>query len=181
MGPVIHNSSIFDEPFNYMNIRKSNTLYVDHLESKMTLPKLTTERFISEHGFRITVQVPDENAKIVTAEILNQSDLEYGDYDSVTFKTAIGVQQFRSLGGGRNAATETILEVPCIELSFFLANDEALVARVIEAIYSVHPCEEPVMYGKACLRILHIRGLDEDNPNRFWNAAPANWLPNQHG
>ena len=153
---------------------------MDHLESKMTLPKLTTERFISEHGYRITVQVPDENAKIVTAEILNQSDLEYGDYDSVTFKTAIGVQQFRSLGGGRNAATETIVEVPCVELSFFLTNDEALVARIIESIYSVHPYEEPVMYVKACLRILHIRGLDEDNPNRFWNAAPANWLPYQH-
>ncbi|KQI70720.1 hypothetical protein AN191_16610 [Loktanella sp. 5RATIMAR09] len=146
----------------------------------MTLPNLTTERFIPERGFRITVQVPDQNAKTVAEEILRQTNLQYGDYDSVTFKTVAGVQQFRSLGSGRNAATDDIVEVPCVELSFFLDDDDALLARVIESIYAAHPYEEPVVFVEACLRTRHIRGLDEDNPNRFWNSAPADWVPEEH-
>jgi hypothetical protein len=146
----------------------------------MTLPNLITTRFTPERGFRITVQIPDQNAKTVVEEILKQTDLKYGDYDSVAFKTATGVQQFRSLGSGRNTATETVVEVPCLELSFFLENDDALLARVVEAIYAAHPYEEPVVFVEASLRTLHIRSLDEDNPNRFWNTAPADWVPEEH-
>lgn len=146
----------------------------------MTLPNLITNRFTPERGFRITVQVPDQNAQTIVQEILKETDLKYGDYDSVTFRTAPGIQQFRSLGSGRNAATETAVEVPCIEFSFFLENNDALAARVVEIIYSAHPYEEPVVFVEACLRTLHIRGLDEDNPNRFWNSAPADWVPEEH-
>ncbi|KZK92445.1 MULTISPECIES: hypothetical protein [unclassified Pseudovibrio] len=146
----------------------------------MTLPNLTTERFTPERGFRITTQIPDQNAQTVVEYVLKETSLKYGDYDSVTFKTALGVQQFRSLGSGRNTTTETVVEVPCMELSFFVLDDDALVARVVEAIYSAHPYEEPVVFVEACLRTVHIRGLDEDNPNRFWNSAPADWVPEEH-
>jgi hypothetical protein len=146
----------------------------------MTLPNLTTERFTPEHGFRIVVQVPDPSAKVVSEAVLKQTNLKYGDYDSVAFKTTAGVQQFRSLGTGRNIATDAIVEVPCVELSFFLENDETLVSRVIEAVYDAHPYEEPVVFVQACLRTRHIRGLDEDNPNRFWNAPAADWVPEEH-
>ena len=146
----------------------------------MSLPTLKTNRFIPENGFRVTVQTPDQNSQIIVDHVLTQTPLKYGDYNSVTFKTAAGIQQFRSLGGGRNAVTDTILEVPCVEVSFFLENNEPLIARVIEAIYSAHPYEEPVIFVEACLRTLHIRGLDEDNPNRFWNSAPADWVPEEH-
>lgn len=146
----------------------------------MSLPVLSTERFTPEHGFRVTVQVPDKNAATVVNQILQEVSLKYGDYDSVLFKTVPGIQQFRSLGSGRNPANEAVVEVPCVELSFFLEKDEAVVARVVEAIYSTHPYEEPVVFVEACLRTLHIRGLDEDNPNRFWNSAPADWVPEEH-
>jgi len=146
----------------------------------MTLPNLTTARFIPEHGVRITVQVPDQSAQTIVEHVLKIAPLKYGDYDSVTFKTASGCQQFRSLGSGRNIATVAVVEVPCVELSFFLENDEALTTRIIEAIYSAHPYEEPVVFVEACLRTLHIRGLDENNPNRFWNSAPADWIPEEH-
>lgn len=146
----------------------------------MALPTLTTDRFTAEHGLRVTVQVPDQNARKIVEHVLKEATLKYGDYDSVTFKTASGVQQFRSLGSGRNAATESVVEVPCVELSFFLENVEALATRVLEAIYSAHPYEEPVVFVEACLRTLHFRGLDEDNPNKFWNSAPADWIPDEH-
>jgi len=149
-------------------------------ENDMDLPVLSTNRFTIENGFRISVQVPDQNAQSVLEQVLKETALKCGDYDSVTFKTALGTQQFRSLGTGRNTATEGAVEVPCVELSFFLENKEALVARVVEAIYRAHPYEEPVVFVQACLRTLHIRGVDEDNPNRFWNSASADWVPEEH-
>lgn len=180
MAPTTLNTAVLNELSNRTDIRESDTLSGKHPEYPMTLLNLTTERFIPERGFKVTVQVPDQHAKTITEEILKQTNLQYGDYDRVTFKTAAGVQHFRSLGSGRNAATETVVEVPCVELSFFLANDEALVARVLETIYAAHPYEEPVVFVEACLRTRHIRGLDEDNPNRFWNSAPADWVPDEH-
>jgi len=146
----------------------------------MALPNLESNRFTPEPGFRITVQSPDQSISTIVEHVLAEASLAYGDYDRVTFRTAAGVQQFRSLGSGRNTATQAAVEVPCMELSFFLESNEALVARVVEAIYAAHPYEEPVVFVEACLRTMHIRGLDEDNPNRFWNAAPADWVPEEH-
>ncbi|KZL14713.1 MULTISPECIES: hypothetical protein [unclassified Pseudovibrio] len=146
----------------------------------MPLPTLKTKRFTHEHGLRITVQVPEPSAQNIIDHLCKITSLKYGDYDSVTFKTAGGIQRFRSLGSGRNAATTDAVEVLCIELSFFLENDAALAAQVIEEVYCTHPYEEPVIFVENCLRTLHFRGMDEGNPNRFWNAAPADWVPEEH-
>ena len=91
-----------------------------------------------------------------------------------------GVQQFRSCGTGRNAATARVVEVACTELSVFLPDDPALTARVLEAVYHAHPYEEPVIFVTPCLRTLHIRGMEKDNPNRFWNNAAEDWVPDEH-
>lgn len=147
-------------------------------KTKMTI-KLTSQRFNTEQVQRVSIIVPDENAQTVVDAVLAQTDLKYGDYDRVTFKSAAGIQSFRSLGSGRNRATEGSVEVPCTELTFVVADDSALVTRVIEAVFAAHPYEEPVIHITPSVRTLHIRGLDEDNPNRFWNAAPASWVPNE--
>ena len=91
----------------------------------MTMPKLDNDRFVPENGLRIIVQVPDTHAQKIVDAVLVYVALKYGDYDCVTYRTAPGLQQFRSLGSGRNAATEKVVEVPCVELSFFLPDDEA--------------------------------------------------------
>lgn len=146
----------------------------------MTLPKLDNDRFIPENGLRIIVQVPDTHAQKVLDAVLVDDALKYGDYDCVAFRTAQGIQQFRSLGTGRNPATETVVEVPCVELSFFSGNDETGIVQVLRNIYSSHPYEEPVIFVEPCVRTLHIRGMDEDNPNRFWNNEAEDWVPEEH-
>lgn len=146
----------------------------------MSLPKFKTKRFVSEKGLRIFVQVPEENKQFIISNVLKETRLKYGDYDRVTFTTTPGTQQFRSLGTGRNKGTENTVEVACVELSFFVEADDQLVSRIIEMIYFAHPYEEPVIFIESCIRTLHIRGLDEDNPNRFWNSKPANWVPEEH-
>lgn len=146
----------------------------------MTLPKLDNDRFVPENGLRIVVQVPETHAQKIVDAVLVEDALKYGDYDCVTFRTAPGVQQFRSLGSGRNAATEDVVEVPCVELSFFLGDSEAKAVQALSRIYSSHPYEEPVVFVEPCVRTLHIRGMDEDNPNRFWNNEAEDWVPEVH-
>lgn len=146
----------------------------------MTLPNLVSHRFVPQKGLRILVQVPEVRAQDVIDAVLGVTALKYGDYDRVTFTSAAGTQRFRSLGSGRNKATETVLGVPCTEVSFFLSDDDAQATQVLEAIYAVHPYEEPVIFVETCLRTCHIRGLDEDNPNRFWNSKTQDWVPDSH-
>lgn len=146
----------------------------------MTDIGLENDRFIPECGFRIFIQVPDTHVQKITDAVLSEDSLTYGDYDCVTFRTAPGAQHFRSLGSGRNAATGDVVGVPCVELSFFLAGDTARVVRVLKAVYAAHPYEEPVIFVHSCLRTRHIRGVDEDNPNRFWNNPPEDWVPQAH-
>ncbi|KIC07518.1 hypothetical protein RA19_23410 [Leisingera sp. ANG-M1] len=146
----------------------------------MTLPELKHDRFVPEKGLRIIVQVPETRVQRIIDAVLAEDDLKYGDYDRVTFRTAPGVQRFRSLGSGRNAATGRVAEVACVELSFFLPGSEARAVKVLETVYSSHPYEEPVVFVEPCVRTLHIRGLDEDNPNRFWNSAAEDWVPAEH-
>jgi hypothetical protein len=147
---------------------------------EMTLPDLITQRFIPEHGFRIALQVPQTHTQIILDTIMQITSFKYGDYDQVSFTTSVGTQQFRSLGSGRNAPTQSVVSVPCVELSVFVEKDDTLLARVIDAVYNAHPYEEPVIFITNCLRTQHIRGLDEDNPNRFWNTSALNWVPSEH-
>lgn len=138
---------------------------------------LKSDRFSVESGTRITVQVPIVHKDEVVAAVRSIDPLIWGDYDTVTFTTSVGEQGFRALGSGRNSATDEQVTVPCVELSFFVVSDPV---SVIEAIYHVHPYEEPVIFVTEATRTLHIRGMDEDNPNRFWNRADQNWVPEEH-
>lgn len=142
----------------------------------MQLPPLVSDRFYTESGLHVRVQVPESREAALRSAILSATALQYGDYDSVTFTTAPGTQRYRSCGTGRNAATPDVVDVPCVELTFFLENDVSA-AQVIEAIYADHPYEEPVILVQPCLRTRHIRGMDEDNPNRFWNRPGEDWVP----
>lgn len=137
-----------------------------------------TQRYAVETGLMLACQVPAESEARVLAAIRNAAPLTWGDYDAVSFASAEGRQDFRSLGSGRNAATQTPVSVPCIELRIFLNVEDA--PAVVAAIYAAHPYEEPVITLWPASRTLHRRGQDEDNPNRFWNRGTADWVPPAH-
>lgn len=137
-------------------------------------------RFTTEEGRLILVEVPEESAKSLIAAALEHDTLQYGDYDQVAMTSSIGTQQFRALGTGRHAATEEAVTVPCVALRFFTNRIDGALSAVIEALYSAHPYEEPVIYLLPVTRTLHIRGQDEDNPNRFWNRETPDWVPQPH-
>lgn len=137
---------------------------------------LKSWRFETEQILRVSVMVPEENSQTIMDAVLDVTDLKYGDYDKVMYKSPAGIQSFRSLGTGRNKATGRVVTIPCVEVVFTIPANEDLAARVIEAVFDKHPYEEPVIHITPTTRTLHIRGLDEDNPNRFWNSV-VNWLP----
>ncbi len=139
-----------------------------------------TDRYQTEDGVRVIVQVPESRAQAVIDAVLAETSLAYGDYDRVTFRSTPGLQSFRSLGTGRNAATRAAVDVPCVEISFFLDARATAETAVLRAIYASHPYEEPVIFVQPCFRTLHIRGQDENNPNRFWNRRPESWVPDEH-
>lgn len=139
-----------------------------------------SERYRIESGLRILVQCPAEALPRVEAAVLDRDPLVHGDYDRVSFHGAAGVQRFRSLGGGRNRATDDTVEVACVEWQFFTTAAGAALDTLIRAIYDAHPYEEPVIHLVPAQRCRHRRGMDEDNPNRFWNRETADWLPPAH-
>ena len=146
----------------------------------MRIPNLENDRFFPDQGFCVTVQVPSEHAREIIDAVLEQDALRYGDYECVTFESEPGTQSFRSTGEGRNSKTDGVVSVSCMEISFFLPADKARTIKVIKAIYWAHPYEEPVIFVTPCLRTRHIRGLDEHNPNRFWNRNTPAWVPDEH-
>ncbi len=142
--------------------------------------QLKSNRYNVEEGLLIAVQIPQSHAEKMLEAIYQVVPLKYGDYDRVSFRTAIGTQNFRTLPTARNMPTEDTVSVQCQEIQFFVPNDTPNLPQILETIYSQHPYEEPVVFVNPTNRTLHIRGTDEDNPNRFWNNENQDWLPDQH-
>ena len=141
---------------------------------------LASDRFNVETGTRILVQVPQEAADRVLQAILSRDPLPWGDYDQVAFTSHPGTQQFRSLPEGVNAATDQAMTVECVELQVFTCARGRDLEPILKAIYDVHPYEEPVIQLIDAIRPRHIRGVDQDNPNRFWNRETPGWVPAPH-
>jgi hypothetical protein len=132
---------------------------------------LPGDRFTVESGFLVRLELPEQVRSQVMDAVLSVTDLNYGDYDTVSFTSSPGITRFRSLGGGHNPAKDSVSGWQCVEVTFFLPDDLNIVESVLRQIYASHPAEEPVIHLMQASRTLHIRGLDEDNPNRFWNGA----------
>lgn len=139
-----------------------------------------TDRFTVQHGHIVAVQAPAADLSAILTAIVGHDPLAWGDYDQVAFVTAPGGQMFRALGTGRNAATAGRVTMPCSELRVFTAATGANLTALVEAIYHVHPYEEPVIVITPCTRACQVRGTDEDNPNRFWNRDTPDWVPDEH-
>jgi len=106
------------------------------------MDKFTSDRFITETGTRLLVQVPQEAALRVLQAITAADPLTYGDYDQVAFTTSTGEQQFRSLPGGRNPKTDAAVTVPCVELQVFTEATGQSLEPILRATYYAPPYEE---------------------------------------
>ena len=135
--------------------------------------------FRTEACWHVRVQTPAAHVERILAAVTEVHPLDYGPYDNVSFATRPGVQRFRVLPGSRNAPTDAVVTVDCVDLSFVVARTADLEA-ILQAVMDAHAYEEPVITVTEAVRALHLPGAGDNNPNRFWNRPPEDWVPESH-
>jgi hypothetical protein len=120
----------------------------------------------------VTFQAPHADVARIMAAVIEVTPLRLGKYDRNFFETATGTEHYRPLeGAAAGAESEARARPGVAEISFQLPPDQALLERVVEAIFAVHSYEEPVILLRRILAS-RSRGLpDKDNPHRWWNQG----------
>ncbi|MBB6410983.1 hypothetical protein [Mesorhizobium sangaii] len=129
----------------------------------------------------VTFQAPAADVDRIMDAVVAIAPLAMGKYDRNAYQSAHGIERYRPLDGAvAGAETELRRRPGTVEVSFELPDDQALAARVAEAIFQAHSYQEPVIRIQPILAS-RSKGLDDRaNPNR-WNttgdwkkaAAPA--------
>jgi hypothetical protein len=120
----------------------------------------------------VTFQAPVADVDRIMEAVVAIAPLSMGKYDSNAFQSADGIERYRPLEGATAGAETELRRRPgTVEVSFELPDDQALAARVVEAIYQVHSYQEPVIRIQPLLAS-RSKGLDDrSNPNRWWNTT----------
>ncbi|WP_448149694.1 hypothetical protein [Labrys miyagiensis] len=120
----------------------------------------------------LTLQAPAEDLDRIMAAVLAITPLAMGSYDSNAYQSAAGVEWYHPLEGAAAGAEQAIRKRPGVgEFVFELPDDQALIERVVEAIFQVHSYQEPVIRLQSILGS-RSRGLDDSaNPHRWWNTT----------
>lgn len=102
--------------------------------------------------FRLTTFVPPPHEEAVRAAITAAGGATYGRYRGVFWTSGPGIEQYEPLAGS-NPTSGTIGQVSYGASSMVLClveHDEALLDRVVAALRSAHPWEEPAIFIDAC-------------------------------
>lgn len=120
----------------------------------------------------VMFQAPEEDVDRIFDAVTAVAPLVQGKTDRNGYRAPAGVEYYRPREGTPTGAEEETRHRPRVdEMRFFLPRDGALLDAVIEAIYTVHSCYEPVITVTEVLRS-QCKGLDDrDNPHRWWNKG----------
>ncbi len=120
----------------------------------------------------LRVQAPSEDVERLMTHVRKIVPLTQGAYDSNAFQSAAGIEHYRPREGAAAGAEQAVRQRPdVVELLFELPDDQALLARVVEAVFQVHSYQEPPIQVHAILSS-RSKGLDDrDNPYRWWNTT----------
>ena len=120
----------------------------------------------------VSVQAPEEDVERIVAEVTRLAPLAIGRYDRNLFRSAAGTEYYRPLEGAAAGAEREVRRRPgVVELSFQLADEQDLLARLVEAIFQTHSYQEPLIVVREVLAS-RSKGLDDKgNPNRWWNTT----------
>lgn len=136
---------------------------------KMSPAAIEDKTFRLEPAYIVSVNVPSEAAEKVLRSVTDSVPLEYGKYDHVAFRSAIGVEQFRPLQGSRAGEQALSSEVPTTRITFAIPEDVDILHKVVGAVRYAHPYEEPVVHVETGWMSQAKHVGDESNPNRWWN------------
>ncbi len=138
----------------------------------MTLTPFETHSTRMQPVFLVTVQVPSENVETILEHVTKITPLRAGNYDCNSYETAIGFERYRPREGAAAGLEDAVRKRPgVVLLSFWIEDDEALLARVTETIFAVNPYQEPFITVTRGL-VSKSKGLDDSkNPYRWWNTT----------
>ncbi|WP_256750427.1 hypothetical protein [Mesorhizobium sp. Mes31] len=116
----------------------------------------------------VSFQAPAADVDRIMDAVVAIAPLVMGKYDRNAYQSAHGIERYRPLDG---AETELRRRPGTVEVSFELPDDQALAARVVEAIFQAHSYQEPVIRLQPILAS-RSKGMDDRaNPNRWWNTT----------
>src|ERR1700690_1149901 len=112
----------------------------------ITPEQIEGKSFRLERSFLVVVHAPIADVDRVIKSVVAAVGLDYGKYDQVAYLDAVGVEQFRPIEGSKAGAQRRISRVPTKVVSFSVVHDAELLHKALEAVYSAHSYEEPVIY-----------------------------------
>jgi len=115
----------------------------------------------------IHVELGPEDDDRIRLALCDEVRLAYGDYDHVSFESAIGTQFFRGAEGTASGRMETATSRQVRVLSFSITRDRDLLDAAMSIIHRLHSYEEPVIYVQDAFA---SRSLPEkrENENKWW-------------
>jgi len=131
-----------------------------------------TNPIVMEPHWMVSFLAPIEDIDRVFERIADVVPLPYGKTDKNAYRAASGMEYYRPLEGTPTGAEDDVRKRPDVDqLSVVIPRDQAVAAKVVEAIYEVHSYYEPVIYIQEVLRS-RCKGLDDSsNPHRWWNKS----------
>jgi hypothetical protein len=147
----------------------------------MSLVAFATKSITMERMFAIRLLAPVEDIDRIMEHVCRITPLSQGAYDRNAWQSAPGVERYRPLEGAAAGAETDVRQRPGVaEVCFELPHDQALLERVIEAIYDVHSYQEQTIKVQEVL-VSRTRGLDDKaNPYRWWNTT-GDWKKKSGG
>lgn len=131
----------------------------------------------------LEIQTPIEDVDKILDAVMAVHPLSYGRYERNASITATGMETSRPMPGSTtsqhtdgfsNGQTETY---PMVELKISIERDEAVLAKVMDAIHYAHHYEEPVIFLREDWASRASYAPQNDNPNRWWNNGRG--MPNR--
>ncbi len=131
----------------------------------------------------LEIQTLLEDTDRILDAIMQVHPLSYGRYQRNASVSAVG---FETAQPEPNSTTHTHVKAftpgatetyPMVELKVSIERDEAVLAKVMDAILEVHHYEEPVVFLREDFAHRAAYDPNRDNPNRWWNNGRG--LPNK--
>ena len=142
----------------------------ESLGARASPDQVTGKSYRLERAYLVTVHVPNADVDKVLAAAAAAVGLDYGKYDQVAYLDAPGLEQFRPREGSKAGAQVAATREPTTNVSFSVQRDSAVLRKALDAIYTAHGYEEPVIYISEVWRS-RSTNPDDSNPNRWWNRA----------
>ena len=137
---------------------------------KNDLSTLSSPHFELEPVFTVRVELGPEDDDRVRLALSESIGLNYGNYDHVSFETAVGTQFFRGHQGTASGAMDHATTRPVRSLTFSFPRNEETLKSTLDIIHRLHSYEEPVIYvDEAYATRSCVRGRDT-NPNKWWRS-----------